>query len=78
MPLMQISLVSSTLEVRVLCEGDHSGRIDKVGLGNHAHSPVFSRVVLKDARSQHLLLPLPPGFSWIIHSFTTVQILGMP
>lgn len=54
-----IFLIFPTWEVRVLCEGDHSGRVDKVGLGDRTHSPLCSGAVLEDERSQHLLLPLP-------------------
>lgn len=70
MPLILRSLISPTLEVRVLCEGAHSDRVDKVTLGDCAYSPLFSRAVLKDAGPQHLLMPGPPEFSWIIHLFT--------
>lgn len=41
------------------------------GWGTNIHRPPLSRVVLKDVRSQHLLMPLPLEPSWIAHSFAS-------
>lgn len=78
MPVVQVSLISSTLEVRVLCEGDRSDPIDKVGLGDHAYSPPFSRVVLNDAESQHLFIPLPLELAGSCTRSPLVPTQGMP
>lgn len=71
MPVTLIFLIFPTWEVRVLSDGDHSGRVDKMGLGDRTHSPLCSGAVPEDERSQHLLLPLPPELSWIVNSFAT-------
>ena len=41
------------------------------GWGTNIHRPSLSRVVLKDVRSQHLLVPLSVELSWITHSFAS-------
>lgn len=73
MAILLISLSFLTLEVKVLGEGAYSGRVDKVTLGDHPHSPLFFRAVLKDTRSWHLLMPLFPRVQ-LDHS---LQIQGM-
>lgn len=56
---MLTSLIFSNLEVRVLCEGDRSHRIDKMGLGTNTHSPLLSMVALEDIRPSTSLCPPP-------------------
>lgn len=45
------SLIFLTWEVRVLFEGDHSSRVDKVRQETISNSPPFPRAVLKDVGS---------------------------
>lgn len=78
MPHLLMFLIFPTLELWVLCEGDHSGRVDKVGLGDHDHSPPLSRVVLKDVESNTFSCPFLPELSWIMCSFVPGPTGGMP